>query len=263
MEAQKQTTTILQSKPKNKFLNRVFPLSLAIFLQIGTYYLVVGKGSPLIFITEKVGSPLLALIIICSTVFIGVTLVTIGLLLEAWNPSLDFTLNKKRKWLFASIILFSVFIFLNIWWWIAHGLPNWVPNFGWQAAIIEWFFGVFTTDTSIFSLFFGILFLTKSIPQKSSNYKFMLRGAVIHNLVLFPVYILSALGLTMPDPRMVNFWGYTIFQPWFQCDFISEIVVFIGAICLLRRSMNVKKLILIVIVLFIVLFLLLGSVFRP
>ncbi len=247
-----------QSKPKNKLLRRVLPLILAILLLLGTYYLASSENSPIIFITEKTGSPLLALIIICGTHYVGVTIVAIGLLLEAWKPSLNFSLNKKKSLFFASIILFSIFVSINIWWWAVHGLPHWVPERGWQAAFVEYFLGCFANDTSILSLLFGTLFLTKSTPQKSSSYKVMLIGALIHTSLLFILYTGSALGPKAQDPRMVNFWSYTIFQLWFWFDFISEIGIFIGAVWLLIRA-NLKKLIFII---FLIVFLLLVPLIR-
>lgn len=188
----------------------------------------------------------------------------IGLLLEAWKPSLDFSLNKEGKWLFASIILFSVLICLNVWWWFAHGLAM-ASNQGRGAAVSAWFLGLFTTDTSILSLLFGTLFLTNSSPRKSLSYQLMLVGAVIHNLFLFPLYAVSALGIRIiPDPRMADFWGNTIFQPWFWCDLISEVVIFAGAVWLLKTSMNVKKLILAFLLVFLCLFVLSAAMLlRP
>jgi hypothetical protein len=154
-----------------------------------------------------------------------------------------------------SIILFAVFVLNSVYWWTFHGLVNWLPQWGWQATIVEYFMGSFAMETSSLSLIFGILFLTRSTPQKSLSYKIMLIGLVILEALFFLTYLTAIAGLEVPE-QYKDFWGFTIFQPWFWLDITSEIVITIGAVRLLRRAMNIKKLFLIIFIFFTVIFLL-------
>ena len=208
---------ISQNKPKNKFLkNRVFAITFALIILIWMYYLATSWDPGLESRKELIAPEISFLIIV------------IGLLTEAWKPSLDFTFHRNRKWISASIILFTVFILINVYWWIAHGIVNWLPHYGWPETIIEWFTGTFAMETSSLSLLFGILFLTKSVPQKYLSYKLMLIGALIFEILLFPRYIEWAFVNGYPGSQYyANFLGYTIFQPWFWLDLTVEIVIFI------------------------------------
>jgi len=188
-------------------------------------------------------------------------IIIVGLLIEAWKPSLDFTLRQERRWIFIGVILLAIFVLLNTWWWATNGIPHWLPEQGWQATFTGYFSKVFACDTSILSLMFGILFLTNSNPKKSLSYKIMLIGALIMELQLFMGHILFVITGGMPGSQNYgNYWGYTIFQPWYWMDLISQIVAFIGVVWLLRTSMNIKKLIL-AIVIFLIAFVVLSGPF--
>ncbi|MDP2907655.1 MAG: hypothetical protein Q8O03_06955 [Nanoarchaeota archaeon] len=211
-------------KPKNKLLNRVFAIIFALIILTWMYYLVT-SWDPGVVRKELIAPEISFLIIV------------IGLLIEAWKPSLDFTFHRNRKWIFASIILFTVFVLINAYWWIVHGLVNWLPHYGWPKTLIEWLMGTFAMETSSLSLLFGILFLTKSVPQKSLSYKLILIGALIFNALLFPRYIQWAfISGYQGSQYYANFFGYTIFQPWFWLDLTSEIVITIGAVWLLVKG---------------------------
>ena len=261
----KMKTTMSKSKSKNKLLNRVFAILFFIYSLALFYYQGYGVGSVLKPLADASHQPLLVIVFFSITpIGIGFTIILFGLLKEIWKHSLDFTFNHNWKWIFASIILFMVFILLNIWYWIFEGLPNWLPNQGWQTTIIEYFFGLVAVDTCILSLMLGILFLTNSDPKKSPSYKIILIGVLLYQIVCFSGYLIDAAtniaGLESPFAveRYRNFLGYTIFQPWFWLDMTSQTVTFIGALWLLRNNTNIKKLIIIFIILFIVFFVLSG-----
>ena len=216
-------TTISQNESRNLLLNRVFAITFALIILTWMYYLMT-SWDPGVERKELMAPEISFLIIV------------IGLLLEAWKPSLDFTFHCNRKWIFASLVLFAVFISINSWWWIVHGLVNWLPQYGWQATIIEWFTGTFAMETSSLSLLFGFLFLTKSVPQKSLSYKLILIGALIFDLLIFPRYIQWAFISGYPGSQYyADFFGYTIFQPWFWLDLTAEVVIFVGALWLLVK----------------------------
>ena len=213
-----------QNKQKNKFLNRVFAIIFALIILTWMYYLIT-SWDPGVVRKELIAPEISFLIIV------------IGLFIEAWKPSLDFTFHRNRKWIFASVILFTVFILINTYWWIVHGLVNWLPHYGWSKTIIEWFMGTFAMETSSLSLLFGILFLTKSAPQKSLSYKLILIGALIFDFLLFPRYIQWAfISGYQGSQYYADFFGYTIFQPWFWLDLTAEVVIFVGALWLLVKG---------------------------
>lgn len=224
----KMETTMPQNKPKNKLLNRVFAIIFALIILTWMYYLIT-SWDPGVVRKELIAPEISFLIIV------------IGLLAEAWKPSLNFTFHRNWKWIFASIILFTVFVLINAYWWIVHGLVNWLPHYGWSKTIIEWFMGTFVMETSSLSLLFGILFLTKSVPQKSLSYKLILIGALIFDFLLFPRYIQWAFISGYPGSQYyADFFGHTIFQPWFWLDLTAEIVIFIGALWLLIKGKRIK-----------------------
>jgi len=223
-----------QVKLDSKLLNRVFAAIFALYALICTYYVTVWDfGSA----GREMSYALF------MTPFL---IIFVGLLVEAWKPSLDFTFHRDRKWIFISVILLVVFVLLQVYWWTFQGFVHWLPDRGLQAAFAEYFSKVFACDTSILSLMFGILFLTNSIPQKSLSYKIMLIGTVIIELQLFIGHITFVItGGTPGSQNYGNYWGFTIFQPWYWMDIISQIAVFIGATWLLIRA-NLKKLIFII-----------------
>ena len=211
-------------KPKNKLLNRIFALTFALIILIWMYYLATSWDLGLESRKDLVVPEICFLIIV------------VGLLVEAWKPSLDFTFHRNRRWIFISTILFAVFVLINVYWWIVHGIVNWLPQYGWPKTIIEWFMGTIAMETSSLSLMFGILFLTKSVPKKSWSYKLILIGALLFEFFLFFGYAQWMIGGYPGSQYYNDFFGYTIFQPWFWLDFTSEIVISIGAIWLFIKG---------------------------
>ena len=221
---------MLQSKPENKLLNRVFAIIFALIIITWMYYLMTAWD---IGSTEPRG-----LLLVPEISFL---IIVIGLLMEAWKPSLDFTFHRDRKWVLMSVILFVVFILINVWWWVVHGFVNWLPQYGWSRTIIEYLTGTFVMETSSLSLMFGILFLTKSVPQKSLNYKIMLIGTALFEISIFMGYAKWAVNSVPGSQYFADFWGYTIFQPWFWLDLTAEIVISIGILLLfIKRKVNLN-----------------------
>ena len=204
-------------------LNRVFAITFALIILAWMYHLITAWD---------LGTPRGPLIV----PEISFLMMVVGLLVEAWKPSLDFTFRMNKKWMSMSVILFAVFILINIHFCFAYGIVDWLPQYGWSKTIIEWLTGTFVMETSSLSLMFGILFLTKSVPQKSLSYKIMLIGAVLFEFFLFLGYMEWAISGSPGSQYYSDFWGYTIFQPWFWLDLTSEIVIFIGAIWLLVKG---------------------------
>ncbi len=213
-----------ENKPKNKFLNRVFAITFALIILIWMYYLATSWDPGLESRKELVVPEICFLIIF------------VGLLVETWKPSLDLGFHKDRRWIFMSTVLFAVFVLINVYWWIAHGIVNWLPQYGWSKTIIEYLTGTFVMETSSLSLMFGILFLTKSVSQKSWSYKLMLIGALLFEFFLFLGYAQWMIGGYLGSQYYNDFFGYTIFQPWFWLDFTAEIVITTGAIWLLVKG---------------------------
>ena len=205
-------------------LNRVFAITFALIILTWMYYFIT---------TWDLGMASRIDLIIPEMIYL---MMVVGLLIEAWKPSLDFTFRMDRKWIFMSAILFAVFILINVWWWVVHGFVNWLPQYGWSRTIIEYLAGTFVMETSSLSLMFGILFLTKSVPQKSLSYKIILIGAVLFEFFLFLGYMEWAISGSPGSQYYADFWGYTIFQPWFWLDLTSEIVIFVGALWLLGKG---------------------------
>ena len=109
------------------------------------------------------------------------------------------------------------------------------------------FLNVHSTDTTVLALLFGILFLTKSTPQISKSYKFMLIGAVIFTaFLMFGHFSFLISGV---DPTGGYYSRFTrmelLSQYWFQWDFWSEFVILVSALWLLfkgKKSMVVNQL---------------------
>lgn len=178
-------------------------------------------------------------------------IVVVGLLYEAYRPSLDFKLDKNKKWAAAGIFLLAIAaiaviliafmeidepeqnIFGNRTFEYPRGsgqTHTW-PNLLWE------FLSVFCMETVSLSLLFGILFMTKSAPQKSKSYKIMLIGAIATELFFFLGYYLPFFATGVGQ---ANFSGLTrtelLTTYWFHWDFWSELVILIGALWLLRKG---------------------------
>jgi len=178
-------------------------------------------------------------------------IVLAGLLYEICRPTLDFTLDKNKKWVAAGIFLLAtaivvviVIAFLevdepeqNIFgnrtfeYPMGSGKIRVIPNLVWE------FLSVFCMETVSFSLLFGFLFMTKSTPQKSKSYKIMLIGAVAFEVLVFLMLYFPFFAF---GRETVIYSGYTkmelLQQYWFHWDFWSELVILVGAIWLLKRS---------------------------
>lgn len=183
-------------------------------------------------------------------------IVVVGLLYEAYSPSLDFKFNNNKRWTAAGIFLLSIAVIVVI---SIAFLEIDEPGqdiFGdrtfeyprgsgqihaWPNLLFE-FLTVFCMETVSLSLLFGILFMTKSTPQKSRSYKIMLIGAMAVELFFF-------LGFYLPffitGVGQANLSGLTrielLTSYWFHWDFWSEFVILIGALWLLRKGMPAQK----------------------
>ncbi|MBM3199875.1 hypothetical protein FJZ53_02970 [Candidatus Woesearchaeota archaeon] len=226
-----------------QIINRIFAVFFAVLILLFMYYLVTeGMAVPVIdMINNFIGSRLLAIILFYSTITLGFSLILVGLFIEVFKPSFDFNLNKNRIWFIASIVLFIVFILINAEWWVFYGITDFLPQGLWITLYV-WVFGVLAMETSSLSLLFGTLFLTKTQPQKSISYKIILIGALLFELSIFGLYLQSAFGGYIREnisgglEGYLDFWNYTIFQPWFWIDLASEITILSGAIWLLWKS---------------------------
>jgi len=180
-------------------------------------------------------------------------IVVIGLLFEAYRPTLNLEFDKNKKWIYAGMFLLAIAVIVviaiafaeidepeqNIFgnrtfeYPIGSGEIHVWPNLLWE------FLSVFCMETVSFSLLFGFLFMTKSTPQKSKSYKIMLIGAVAVELFFFLGYYLpffiTGVGVTNLSglTRMELLTAY-----WFHWDFWSELVILAGATWLLRKGKN-------------------------
>ena len=178
-------------------------------------------------------------------------IVVVGLLYEAYRPSLDFRFNKDKKWIAAGIFLLAIAVLVvisiafleidepgqNIFGNRAFEYPRESGQIHvWPNLLFE-FLTVFCMETVSLSLLFGILFMTKSTPQKSKSYKIMLIGAIAVELFFFLGFYLPFLvtgagqGTLSRLTRMELLTSY-----WFHWDFWSELVIFTGAVWLLVKG---------------------------
>lgn len=165
-----------------------------------------------------------------STIMIGYPIIVVGLLQEIRRPTLDFRFHRNWRWVSAGVFLLGIFALVNIYQLIDW---SWDPNLP-----VRWFFSSFCMETSSFALLFGILFMTRSTPQKSPSYRTMLIGVVLFQIILpMLTYALAAVGIYYGGPvEYKNFWTETVATLWFWWDFLSELVILVGAIWLLRRG---------------------------
>ena len=183
---------------------------------------------------------------------ITLLIIVLGLLYEFYRPSLDFTYNKNKRWTASGIFLLAVAVivvvaimFLEIdepeqnilgsrtfEYPLGSGQIHVWPNLLWE------FLSVFCMETVSLSLLFGILFMTKSIPEKSKSYKIILIGTVAFELFFLflgfyiPFFITGVgQGNLSRLTRMELLTTY-----WFHWDFWSELVILVGAILLLKTQ---------------------------
>jgi len=178
------------------------------------------------------------------------SIVLVGLLYEMYHPTLNFKLDKNKKWRAAGIFLLivSIVVFFVLMFWqperpgysilnpATFEFPRGSRTFYTLPTSVLVTISTLFMETFSFSLFFGILFMTKSTPQKSKSYKIMLFGAAMLELLFFMAYVLffisgSGMGMNAGKTRIQLLTTY-----WFYWDFWSELVIFIGAIWLLKKG---------------------------
>ena len=124
-------------------------------------------------------------LLIYSTLMVGYPVIVLGLLLEVRRPTLDLRLHRNRRWLAAGAFLLGIFALINA-----------VQAFQEGQTLGNWLLGSLAMETSSFALLFGILFLTRSTPQRSPSYRVILIGAVLFEALLpLLTYALAAVGI--------------------------------------------------------------------
>lgn len=177
-------------------------------------------------------------------------IILIGLLCEMRNPTLDFRPDKNKRWRLVGIFLLivAVIVFLVLMFWqperpgysffsqATFQFPRGSGNsYTWPTAILTTLSTIFMETFSL-ALLFGFLFMTKSTPQTSKSYKIILFGAAILEVLFFMEYVLffasgSGMGFKAGKTRIDLLTTY-----WFHWDLWSELVIFIGAIWLLKKG---------------------------
>ena len=208
-----------------KPLNRAFALAFTLIILSWMVYQVTsgpaGEGPP--------GPPWVGALVMYGTFMIGYPIIVFGLLSELRKPTLSFNLESNPRWLVVGAFLLGIFALVNL---ITFTQRH--P----EEPLSDFFFGTFCMETSSFALMFGILFMTRSTPQRSPSYKVMLIGVVLFE-VMVPLftYLLAAFGIYFGGPiAYKDFWGQTVNQLWFWWDFTSEVVILAAALWLLRRG---------------------------
>ncbi len=171
--------------------------------------------------------PVIVVLFIYSTLMVGYPIIVLGLLWEVRRPTLDFRLDRNWRWLAAGAFLLGIFVLVNVVMGTMEGqtLGNWLLD----SLVME---------TSSFALLFGILFMTRSTPQRSPSYRVILIGAVLFEaLVPLLSYATAAVGIYYGGPLAYrNFWTEAVPMLWFWWDLTSELVIFGGALWLLRKG---------------------------
>ena len=190
--------------------------------------------------------------IVYSPPWIGFLVILIGLAYEMFRPSLSLKRDTNRKWILAGVSLFLIILTMifvqDIWMPYKHGYSIFgMRSFEFPLGsgnIIVWpqllfdFLNTHFTDTTVLSLLFGILFLTKSTPQTSKSYKFILIGALIFTaFLMFGHFLFLIFG---KDPTGGYYSRFTrlelLTKYWFQLDFWSEFVIIVSALWLLLKG---------------------------
>ena len=212
---------------RKKLLNRLFAL---IFTSIIVTWMVrfasslIERG-----LVPATVHPFVFAIVMYSSGLVGYPLIVTGLLEEIRSPTLDFRLHRSKPWISTGIFLLGVFMLVNlvhaIWW---SGDPD---------LFRHWVLDSLFMETSSFSLMFGILFMTRSTPRNSPSYRLMLIGAILFEIFCFGfIYLPAALGIPIGGDPYADFWGKTIFTLWFWWDFLSELVILVAGIWLLKMG---------------------------
>ena len=203
-----------------KLSNRIFALIFALIILAWMIYQFTsgapGKGGP---------APWIGALVMYSTFMVGYPIVVLGLLQEIRRPSIDFRLHRSVPWLALGAFLLVIFFLVNELHW------------SWREEFSDFFLGGFCMETSSFALLFGLLFMTRSMPQRSHSYKIMLIGVVLFELFVMAVYLLMAFGVYSPSgvPGYETFWT-AITTQWFWYDFLSEAAILGGALWLLKKG---------------------------
>ena len=243
-------TTMPQIKSDSKLLNRAF--ALFFFVIIG----LMAAWQPILNEIEKfrsAGTPFenVPYFGYFDPPHLGFFVILIGLLYEIFRPTLNFELDKNWKWKAVGIFLFAIaaIVIVVAMFWQPYNpgysilgsttfeFPTGSGNFHTWPNLLYNFLSVFCMDTTILSLLFGFLFMTKSTPQTSKSYKIMLVGVIAAELFFFLVVYL---------PLFVSGVGASIYSGmtriellttyWFQWDFWSELVILVGAVWLLKKG---------------------------
>lgn len=205
-----------------KPLNRAFALT---FTLIILAWMVWQVHSVMALGEVPIEAPAWAIgVFIYATLMIGYPIIIVGLLSELRKPTLNLSLHRNPRWILVSAFLFGIFALVNI--------------VSFMQGPENWFFDAFCMETSSFALMFGILFMTRSTPQRSPSYKVMLVGVVLFEIMvpLF-TYLFAAFGIYYGGPEAYkDFWGQTVNQLWFWWDFTSEVVILAAALWLLRKG---------------------------
>jgi len=239
-----------------KIKNRIFALFFAIIIFLWIIWNPIWDEVTTHFVSST-GYPLSIFWISTSDVnflnFFNIFLfiIVLGLLYEFYKPSLNFEWDKNKGWKAAGIFLIAIVVvvvisimFLEIdepaqnilgsrtfEYPLGSGQIHEWPNLLWE------FLSVFCMETVSLSLLFGILFMTKSAPQKSKSYKMMLISVVLFELFVFVAFYLKFF-ITGKGESIYS--GYAkmelLQQYWFHWDFWSELVILVGAIWLLIKG---------------------------
>ena len=201
-----------------KLLNRIFALIFALIILVWMVYQFT-SGPP----SQGTESSWFGALIAYSTFMVGYPIVVLGLLQEIRRPSIEFRFHRSVPWLALGVFLLVIFLLVNEFQW------------SWRGEFSSYFLGGFCMETSSFSLLLGLLFMTRSTPQRSHSYKIMLVGAVLFELFVMIAYLLIAVGVYSP-PTHANFWTEVVTAQWFWQDLLSEFAILGGALWLLRKG---------------------------
>ena len=182
---------------------------------------------------------------------IGYPIILVGLAYEIYRPSLDLEWDKNWKWISTGVFLLIVaatIITVDMIW-----LP-FDPEYSlfeqtqfefprrsgqihiWPNYLLS-FLEVFCMETTSFSLMFGLLFMTKSTPQRSKSYKIMLIGAIAFEAILCMLTYFLFFILDMPVGPYTGISKIELLTShWFHWDFWSELVILLGAFRLLAKG---------------------------
>jgi hypothetical protein len=180
---------------------------------------------------------------------VGYPIVLVGLAYEVYRPTMDLRLSRDWKGRLSGIFLITVAIIIV---WVdmvwkpydpeysilgstafkfprGSGQRYVMPNLLWE------FLSSFCMETCSFSLMFGLLFMTKSTPQRSKSYKIILIGAIIFEFFCMLTYFLFFLGIPLgPYTEMTKTELLTSY--WFHWDFWSELTILLFSTWLLVKG---------------------------